>query len=206
VNIRIRPATPDMAMQAAVLLQMTMGAVGDHVLGGDNPQHTQRLLESLFRAQGNLFSHEFAAVAMAAHEVAGLALGYPARRLGIPELRTAYQLCRAAGMARLVQTVMRSHHFIGLKETEGDEYFVAHLAVLPAFQGQGIGRALLLHAERAAREVAIGKVSLTVDLDNKRALSLYARSGYDIVGTARFPRLERQIGFRGYHRMVKRLE
>jgi ribosomal protein S18 acetylase RimI-like enzyme len=205
MSFKIEAATPDMAMEAAALLRMTMGAVGDHVLGEDNSHQTLLLLGRLFSAQGNLFSHEFAAVAMAADEIAGLVLGYPARRLWMREFRTACQLSRAAGMAGVFRTAIRSRHFIGSKQTEGDEYFIAHLSVLKAYQGQGIARALLSHAERAARGMGIRKASLTVDVENERAPAVYRRSGYDIVGSVMFAALEREIGFRGFHRMVKRL-
>ena len=52
------------------------------------------------------------------------------------------------------------------------------LAVLPQYRGNGIGAALLEAVERSARELGCCKVTLEVRADNRRARSLYARSGF----------------------------
>lgn len=55
---------------------------------------------------------------------------------------------------------------------------VHDLAVLPDFQGQGIGRELLKEVERRARERNGCKVTLEVDSANDRAKGLYASEGF----------------------------
>ncbi|MCB1384340.1 MAG: GNAT family N-acetyltransferase [Nitratireductor sp.] len=59
------------------------------------------------------------------------------------------------------------------------------IAVDSAAAGKGVGRALLLAAERAARER--GKIRLTLEVreDNRRAIDLYRKAGFRPIG--RYP-------------------
>lgn len=61
----------------------------------------------------------------------------------------------------------------------------AHLytiAVDPKFQGRGLGRKLLDRCLREARNHGCDRFSLEVRADNKPAIALYKKSGYEIVG------------------------
>jgi len=59
---------------------------------------------------------------------------------------------------------------------------VHDLAVVPAYRGCGIGRALLVEAESRARERDCCKLTLEVQDDNVTALGLYKRFGFgDVV-------------------------
>lgn len=73
--------------------------------------------------------------------------------------------------------------FIHLKRTE--DFFtrrsnchIADLAVAPAHEGQGVGQALLAHAEDWAREQRCDLITLAVFPGNERARALYAAAGY----------------------------
>jgi ribosomal protein S18 acetylase RimI-like enzyme len=55
---------------------------------------------------------------------------------------------------------------------------VHDLAVLPAFRGRGIGRALLSAAEQRARARDCAKLTLEVREDNARARGLYHERGF----------------------------
>jgi ribosomal protein S18 acetylase RimI-like enzyme len=55
---------------------------------------------------------------------------------------------------------------------------VSDLAVSPQYEGNGVGQALLLHAEDWAREHHCQLVTLAVFPGNERARALYERSGY----------------------------
>lgn len=73
--------------------------------------------------------------------------------------------------------------FIHLKRTE--DFFngrgnchISDLAVAPQHEGRGVGKALLAHAERWAREHRCQLLTLAVFPGNARALSLYEASGF----------------------------
>jgi ribosomal protein S18 acetylase RimI-like enzyme len=79
------------------------------------------------------------------------------------------------------------------------------LAVLPGFQGKGIGTKLLHHvievAERVAPQSRISSLRLTVAESNTGAQRLYARNGFRIVdGSATYDRGQRAL------RMARPLE
>ncbi|GAC1304065.1 MAG: hypothetical protein NVS2B3_14040 [Vulcanimicrobiaceae bacterium] len=56
--------------------------------------------------------------------------------------------------------------------------FVAYMAVEPSARRQGIARALLAAAERAARERGLPHLALMVTEENAPARELYAQAGY----------------------------
>jgi ribosomal protein S18 acetylase RimI-like enzyme len=61
----------------------------------------------------------------------------------------------------------------------GDEgFFVDNVAVDPSHQGQGVGKALLEHAEIAARDAGFDSIYLYTHERLVENLALYARIGY----------------------------
>lgn len=64
---------------------------------------------------------------------------------------------------------------------------ISDLAVAPGHEGQGVGRALLRHAEDWAREHRCALVTLAVLPGNERARALYEAAGYgnDLVRMAK---------------------
>src|SRR5262245_10777089 len=61
---------------------------------------------------------------------------------------------------------------------EGDHLTVDNVAVEPARQGAGIGRALLAFAERRAREVGVGELRLFTHVLMTRNQRIYGLLGY----------------------------
>ena len=57
---------------------------------------------------------------------------------------------------------------------------ISDLAVVPAFDGRGVGKALLGHAEQFARDHRCERLQLAVFPGNERARKIYAAAGYDI--------------------------
>jgi ribosomal protein S18 acetylase RimI-like enzyme len=195
---------PEMAPVAGRLIYLTMGPIADYLFGG--AQTAVAVLEQMLRADHNLFSHETAQVGIVDGEVSGLMIGYGApamRALGLP---TAAKLLRACGMGGFLRFLWRCRPLLTVEEARPDEYFIAHLAVRPEYQGKGLGRALLIAADDKAREQGCRKLSLTVEVDNDRALALYLRTGFCIDQTLQVEALHQKIGYNGMHRMLKRLD
>ncbi|MCU0522898.1 MAG: GNAT family N-acetyltransferase [Anaerolineae bacterium] len=192
-----------MAPVAAALIALTMGRLADHLFGLDDARRARDLLSRLFRARNNRFSHQFAEVAAQSGEVMGLVIAYSGRRLKSLALPTASHLIRAGGAAAFLRFLARALPLSGVREARDDEYFVNTIAVLPPYQGQGLGTYLLSRIEKTAQERGFGKLSLSVDAENLRALSLYKRVGFTVEETVSVRALQRAIGCRGFHRMVK---
>lgn len=81
----------------------------------------------------------------------------------------------------------------GLIETirEPDHLLVENVAVSPSFQGRGLGRRLMAHAETLARELGFDTVRLYTNQRFADNIALYRRLGYQVdreevlpVGTA----------------------
>ena len=56
--------------------------------------------------------------------------------------------------------------------------YVDQLGVLPEHRGEGVGRALMRHAEERARELKLDKVTLHVRAANPEAIRFYEAIGY----------------------------
>jgi ribosomal protein S18 acetylase RimI-like enzyme len=73
---------------------------------------------------------------------------------------------------------------VGLLSISGDwadgALTLVALGVLPAYQGQGVGRALLATAEGEARRLGLGRLRIETTNDNLPALCLYQRIGFII--------------------------
>jgi ribosomal protein S18 acetylase RimI-like enzyme len=61
---------------------------------------------------------------------------------------------------------------------QADHLIVENVAVDPAQQGRGIGRALLAHADRAAAQSGLGELRLYTNAAMTENLALYPRLGY----------------------------
>ena len=53
--------------------------------------------------------------------------------------------------------IWRSYPLQSITEAAPGEYFLAHLGVLPQFEGRGLGRQLLGRAEERARAAGLGR-------------------------------------------------
>ncbi len=71
---------------------------------------------------------------------------------------------------------------VGLIETVGqaDHLLIENVAVAPAWQGQGIGRALLAHAERLAAAQGCRELRLYTNKAFAENVALYRRVGYRV--------------------------
>ena len=62
------------------------------------------------------------------------------------------------------------------------------IGVLQAWGGRGVGRALLEALEGWARSRGLHRLELTVDVDNRRAIALYEKCGFEREGVKRHSR------------------
>jgi ribosomal protein S18 acetylase RimI-like enzyme len=63
---------------------------------------------------------------------------------------------------------------------EGDHLHIQNVAISPAFQGRGYGRALLAHAEEVARSLGFAETRLATNERFTDSLQLYKRFGYQV--------------------------
>ncbi|HEY5982315.1 MAG TPA: GNAT family N-acetyltransferase [Anaerolineales bacterium] len=199
----IVPATPDPAAIASHLLFLTMQPLTSYWMGVEDERSAIEILARMYRGTRNLFSHQFADLALVDGAPVGLLLAYTAPTMKRLEILTLLHFIRAAGLMAAFRMVWRSLPLQGIVAAAPDEYFLAHLAVLPEFEGRGIGQQLLHRAEDRAREASARKLTLTVEAENSRAIELYSRFGMSITATINLEPLRRRFGWAGYHHMAK---
>ena len=72
-------------------------------------------------------------------------------------------------LAALIETIRETDHLL-----------VENVAVSPAFQGRGLGRKLMAHAEVLARELGFDEVRLYTNQRFAENIALYRRLGYRV--------------------------
>jgi ribosomal protein S18 acetylase RimI-like enzyme len=203
--MNIRPAQIDDASSAAELIQETMEGYGDVMLGLDNRQRALKVIGGLFKKANNRFSHRLTSLAEVDGRTAGLLLAFPGRDTLKLVLPISWQILGFYNPWEMLRLAVRAPLAADGEETRPDEFYVSHLAVLPEFRRQGVGRALLNHADALARASGLAKCSLCVDIDNPTAQQLYLNHGYQVSKTVNTPWLKNRLHTRGYHRMIKPL-
>jgi ribosomal protein S18 acetylase RimI-like enzyme len=100
-----------------------------------------------------------------------------------------------------VTVAERGSEVVGLVVLGDDDegFFVDNVAVAPSHQGSGVGRALLEHAEEAARRAGFDSIYLYTHELMTENLALYARAGYAeydrrLHGDACLVYLRKQVG------------
>lgn len=82
----------------------------------------------------------------------------------------------------LIDMLWMDGQLAGLVETipSADHLLIENVAVLPAFQGRGLGRRLLAHAEALAASLSLSEMRLYTNRDFAANVRLYLRLGYQV--------------------------
>ena len=72
------------------------------------------------------------------------------------------------GWCDIIPMMLRTHAHVG----------VLGMGLLPGFRGQGIGRALINVTIKAAQDLGLIRIELTVHADNASAIALYSSIGF----------------------------
>jgi ribosomal protein S18 acetylase RimI-like enzyme len=204
-HVTIRLARLEDADLAADLIYLSMGVEVDWLFGQEPNYPTHEVLCRLYQRKNNRASHLFAYLASWDGQPAGLLLAYPGRLLPRLDRLTGLHLAQIFGLGGVLRLVRRIPAYLDLVETEADEFYISNLAVFPAFQGRGIGKALLDYAEIVARSVGLHKCSLIVTYAHEPARRLYEKLGYRTVRKYDITHPKIAEGSGGFNRMVKLL-
>ncbi len=201
--LSLRPATPDDADPAADLIYETALTLGNYVFGQTGRAGTVRVLAILFREKGHLFSYQFSTLAVMGEEVVGIAQSYPADELWKAGARLVRACAKCFGLGAAIRMAWRSYPLAFEPDAKPGEFYVGTLAVDPTHRNRGIGRALLMDAERQARKRGLPVCSLSVMLHNADALRFYKRAGFR--EDLRYETRLRAPGvqYTGFYRMIK---
>jgi ribosomal protein S18 acetylase RimI-like enzyme len=197
--VNLLPAGIEHAVEAGDLLYATMGSFADAALGMGDHDLCLKALRALFIRPKNRFSFDRANIIWQDDKVAGLLLAFPGFEINSRNLNFILQGIKVYGFRDYPRLILNYFQVFAAKETENDEFYIAHLAVSPEFRRKGLAKMLL----EAARDANLKKVSLLVEIGNEAAIELYRQAGFVTTHTLETPGLEKKFHSPGYHRMVK---
>ena len=175
MEIIIRSAEPS---DAEFLAQVVVMAIRDDEMvkrncGGDD---YLKVLTAVCAATGTQYSYQNALVAQTAEgERVGAILGYDGAQLEILRKGTWDIISSYTGFVPEMAD-----------ETEGGEFYLDSLAVMPSSRGLGVGEKLIQAMSEKAFAEGHKNVGLIVDKENPRAEELYTRIGFSRVGERMF--------------------
>ena len=180
-----------------------MGVEVDWLFGQEPGYATREVLVRLYQRKNNRLSYCFAYIAAWNGQEVGLLLAFPGRILRRLEWVTGLHLGQIFGLGGVVRVARRLQAYGDMIEADDNEFYISNVAVLPAFQGHGVGKALMDYADTLARTVGLLKCSLIVTYGHEPARRLYEKIGYETVCKYNIPHPKVAEGSGGFHRMVK---
>lgn len=204
--MNIRPAGVEDAAFAVDMIYATMGAMADQWFGYGSHEKALEKLTWFYCHSENQFSHTCAEILEVNGQPAAFLLamsGKELERLVWPMFR---QVLQTYGFFGTLRVIFYTLPMVFAKEADEDEYYISNLAVAEAFRRRGLAESLLRRAEQKARESGLNKCSLTVELDNDSARSLYQKTGYQVVGVTTNVLIRKLLASPGWERMVKTLQ
>jgi ribosomal protein S18 acetylase RimI-like enzyme len=203
MSLEIRPAIPDDAELVVRLIRMSMGVLADYLFGGVRTP-LDEILAGLYRFEANRYSWSRTDIAEWNGETVGMIISFPGGETLHRDIATGFGLFKLCNFFDVMRLGLRALSMGGGIETKRDEYYIANLAVLPQYQGRGIGSDLLAHVEGKAKKSRFHKCSLIVDTEKPAARRLYEHRGYQVVYTKNFVGAAEDPQA-GYYRLVKEL-
>lgn len=200
-HLQIRPAVPnerDAEAFSYLMEEATHGLMHD-MFGSAAP----RFLAKVFIESRHDLSYEHVLFAETDGEIAGMASAFTTATFSRDAKRTRSVTSSAAGIrgvrAGAVALLGRSMFSFMDAHEHGDTYLQA-IAVDSAKRGAGIGSVLLDAVREQAVKSGSRRLALDVDVENQRAVDLYERVGWKVVGTSK--PTSRWFGRSQVHRMM----
>ena len=146
-------------------------------------------LESMFRRRDNDSSHRYTTFLREGESVAAMLQAYPAAAARLHAGRTgwlylryaAWQTPRLLALGFVLRDILA---FVG-SNLEADDFYIAMLAVYPAFRRRGYSKTLLREAERLAAADGCSRLTLDVDERNEIARAAYRSAGFETISESR---------------------
>uniref|UniRef100_A0A7C6ED94 N-acetyltransferase n=1 Tax=candidate division WOR-3 bacterium TaxID=2052148 RepID=A0A7C6ED94_UNCW3 len=174
--IGIRKAVPDDGKDIGEL--MLLSAPYFSILFGNN---IKKVLQDLFRHPKNLFSLEHIYFAEVGGENAGMILGYDWQVKKRENLKTGFLLFKKIGFGILDKLFLLLRFNSTVGRLSYGEYYISNIATYPKFQRRGVGKRLLLEAEKEAKIVGAERIVLDVEKENNSAINFYQKFGYKMI-------------------------
>jgi len=173
----VRPADPADADVISELILLSDCGLLTALFG----PRVRDLLRWLLPRTGNPYSRSNALVVtedQAGAPPIGAMVGATAPSTRSANLRTAAQLARWYGPSLVARLPRMIRAGSAVSRLAPDDFYLSHIAVLPACQGRGAGGVLLRAAEEYAGRASARRLVLDVEEHNHGARAFYRRMGY----------------------------
>jgi len=187
-NITILKGLPEDADDFANLILLSDPVLLPAVCGSG----VRRVIQNLFHQRKNLFSFEHSYFIVKNGVKAGMILGYDWKTRRRESWRTGLLLVKFMRLGFITRFPTWLKALSVNRRVENNEYYISNIAVYPEFRGGKLGTELLLEIEREAKRYGARKITLDVSADNQRAIRLYNRLGYSIVGKSKSAKINRE--------------
>lgn len=167
MEIKVRQAQIKDGSKVAPLIVDAIGEIANRITGEETPEAVIEGLIELFEREDNRNSYLNTYVAECNGEVAGMMIVYGGDQAVSLDAQLEKWLAAKNAPVQTIEV-----------EANPDEFYIDTVCVDPQFRGQGIGTILLKYAETLCKEQGYPKLSLSVELQKKRARHLYEKIGY----------------------------
>lgn len=181
----IRQAQKNQNRNLSVLIYDAIKDIAHTLTGENQRENVLSTLDMYVNMDTNRLSYNNIWVYEAHHQVVGLILAYDSNDL---------ERLDAPILAHLASKNIFKDSFE--MECFADEFYIDTVSVDSRFQGRGIAKKLFAFIENKAKESGYRKISLLVDVDNKKALSLYKKLGFQ-------KNTILEVSGHSYHHMIK---
>ncbi len=179
-ELDFRPAKPSDARVAGGLIFDTFPRKAIFLLGLGCEGRARKILSDIFPLPGHRLSYEFTTIVKHNNQIVAAMVHFPGSDIGKLDRRLYLSMLKQYKLPDTLKLIRRALPLIFIKETNRDEYFLSNLVVRRQFRGQGIGGKMLSYAEERAKNAGFSKISLIVNLENKKARRFYDRHGYKV--------------------------
>lgn len=201
-SVTLRPARPRDAHKAAELIYSTGPASFNLVFGSHDKAVS--IIRRMFAKPGTIMSFTHTTVAKFQGRTVGVLILLDRKAERQTQVQTGAELLKIVGPLFLLFRLPIYLRQGRLTEAIPPEtLFIADVAVSPSLRGRGIGRLLMEHACRVARQGSYPALSLDVTRDNLSAIGFYHRLGYVRTLERTDPWLAHRYGLSGFLRMTK---
>ena len=183
MTVRIRPARPEDAAQAAPLIFSAGPNAFNFVFSHRTRLGAEGFIAHAFKSERGEFSWRYHRVAELDGEVVGTAVGYTgamAKDFLWPALGHIFHCYGLIGAVRVIRRGLQIEKII-VPPSRQDMFYIGNVAVLPALRGRGIGRRIMAHMHAEGRDLGATLCALDVSAENPRAQALYTQLGYRVV-------------------------
>ena len=175
-DVIIRKGEPKDAQDFSRLVLLSAPIFFPYLFGSD----VRNVMKNLFQHTRNYFSFEHSHFIEVNGDIAGMALVYNYKQKKQERLRTGLLLLKYLKRNMFTQEayLLRSESI--LTQIGERDCYLSNIAVYPDFRGLELGTKLLGLIQEETRETGNRRVVLDAETDNKRAIKLYERLGYNI--------------------------